>query len=86
MLRDLDIGAIIGANAVYNDKKEQGADAECEDGVGVCPSEFNGAECEDGVGVCPSEFNGSPPLCEERSAAAACTSRAAAGTVTAALM
>ena len=66
MLRDLGIGA----NAVCKDKKEQGADAECEDGVGACPSV-----------LC-----GSPPQYEERSAAAACTSRAAAGTVTAALM
>ena len=66
MLHDLGIGA----NAVCKDKKEQGADAECEDGVGACPSV-----------LC-----GSPPQYEERSAAAACTSRAAAGTVTAALM
>ena len=39
MLRDLGIGA----NAVCKDKKEQGADAECEDGVGACPSVFNGS-------------------------------------------
>ena len=39
MLRDLGIGA----NAVCKDKKEQGADAECEDGVGACPRVFNGS-------------------------------------------